>query len=46
MPGPGNYDDNHSQFGKGAQSFSIKGKYKDMSGLNIPGPGAYQAVEN
>jgi len=40
MPGPGNYGDGNS-FGKGAMSFSMKGKMKEQTRLNSPGPGAY-----
>ena len=41
MPGPGNYHDT-KEFGKGAPSFTIRGKPEDRTRYDSPGPGHYE----
>lgn len=40
QPGPGEYD-SPRRFGDDAQTVSIRGRPRDMSGNNNPGPGNY-----
>lgn len=40
LPGPGNYNESKT-FGKGVPTFKIGIKNKDMSKLDVPGPGSY-----
>jgi hypothetical protein len=40
MPGPGNYTDINT-FGKDVQSFTIRGKERERSLSDVPGPGEY-----
>ena len=42
MPGPGNYANDKSEFGKSGQKYTIGGKQGQRFNDN-PGPGAYQA---
>ena len=46
LPGPGNYDNNHKQFGQDAHTFSIRGRPRDLSQDDIPGPGTYDAKDD
>lgn len=41
IPGPGQYSQTN-EFGKNAQSFSIRGKHKDTQNTQSPGPGHYE----
>ena len=41
MPGPGAYKPTRTTAEKSAAQYSMKGRYKAMRVLNVPGPGTY-----
>ena len=41
VPGAGTYNANDGITKKRAGAYSIKGRYKDLSRLSVPGPGTY-----
>ena len=47
LPGPGNYNNsNYKEFGKGVPSVKIGVRTKDLSKLDVPGPGSYDFKDN
>jgi Sperm-tail PG-rich repeat len=45
IPGPGTYNKIDDFFGKDAPAFSLRGKSRDKSASDLPGPGAYTVNE-
>lgn len=41
VPGAGTYNPDYKAESKKEPSFSMKGRYKDLNRLNVPGPGTY-----
>lgn len=41
VPGAGTYNPDYKAEAKRDPSFSMKGRYKDLNRLNVPGPGTY-----